>query len=163
MELIDGPWVERWEARPTIGLRRRVPFRGMLAERDRLLAQLFDLLDRDGIEPDGPFFLRLRTVDMAGQMNVEVGAFASVDENREDLLTISEAAAGEYAVLTYRDHSIRANRHLHEWVTANGVVLDAQPSSDGDEWAGRFEIYLTDPRTEPRKTRWTTQLAFLTR
>ncbi len=163
MELIDGPRLERWEARPTVGLRRRVPFRGMLAERDLLLTQLFDLLHRDGIEPAGPFFLRLHTVDMAGQMDIEVGAFADVEEDADNTLSVDVAPAGEYAVLMYRNHSVRANRHLHEWVTANGLVLDVEPSTGGDGWAGRFEIYLTDPRTEPRKTRWTTQLAFLTR
>lgn len=163
MELIDGPRVERWDARPTVGLRRQVPFKGMLAERDRLLAQLFGLLDGGSIAPDGPYFLRLHTVDIARQMRIEVGAFASVEEGHDDALTISHAPAGEYAVLTYRDHSIRANRHLHEWVAAKELVLDVDPSDDGDEWAGRFEIYLTDPRTEPRKTWWTTQLAFLTR
>ena len=85
MEVVDGPRLEHRGSRPTLGIRIRTPFRGMLAERDRLLAELID------------------------------------------------------------------------WMTDHGV----QPV--GARWAWRFEIYVTDPRTEPRKTRWETELAFLTR
>ena len=77
MEVIDGPRLEHRDARPTLGIRRRTPFRGMLAERDRLLAELIAWLDGNGVRPDGPFFLRLHTVDMAGEMDIEVGVFAA--------------------------------------------------------------------------------------
>lgn len=162
MELIDGPRMERREARVTVGLRRRVPFRGMLAVRDSLLTELYAALERSEIQPDGPFFLRLHTVDMAGQMDIEVGVFAQADSPPAGLAA-GESPAGDYAVLTYRDHSLRANKQLQEWARAEGLTFDVTPSADGDKWAGRFEIYLTDPRTERRKTRWVTQLAFLTR
>lgn len=71
-----------------------------------------------------------------------------------------EAPAGAYATLTYQNHSMRANKMLLEWVAEQGLDLDVTPAAEGDRWAGRFETYLTDPRLEPRKTRWVTQLAF---
>lgn len=58
---------------PTVGIRETVPFRTMLADRDRLLAELIAWLTAHGIERAGPFFLRLHLVDMAGLMDIEEG------------------------------------------------------------------------------------------
>jgi hypothetical protein len=37
VDAVDGPRVESRGSRPTLGIRKRTPFRGMLAVRDRLL------------------------------------------------------------------------------------------------------------------------------
>jgi hypothetical protein len=34
------------------------------------------------------------------------------------------------------------------------------PDGDGERWASRLEISLTDPRQEPDISKWVTQLAF---
>ncbi|WP_109209573.1 MULTISPECIES: GyrI-like domain-containing protein [Microbacterium] len=161
METLDGPRIERREERSTLGIRRRAPFRGMLAERDRMLADLIARLADHGLEPDGPFFLRLHSVDMAGEMDIEVGVFAAAPGGA--VVAPGTIPAGEYAVLVYRNHSLRANRLLQEWVRDSGREFDVDSAPTGDLWAARVEAYLTDPRTEPRKTRWVTELAFLLR
>ena len=129
----------------------------MLAERDRLLAELIAWLDGNGVRPDGPFFLRLHTVDMAGEMDIEVGVFAAAAGDAE--VAQGAAPAGDYVVLRYVNHSLRAHRLLFAWAETHGIRFDVQDA----DWAGRFETYVTDPRTEPRKTRRQTELAFLTR
>lgn len=161
MEIIDGPRVELREQRPTVGIRRTTPFRGMLAKRDTLLAELIEWLDAHDIDPSGPFFLRLHSVDMAGDMDIEVGVIASA--TADGSVTAGSIPAGRYAVLAYRDHSIRANRLLQAWAAEEGLQFDVEPAAAGDHWAARVESYLTDPRTEPRKTRWVTELAFRVR
>jgi len=60
--------------------------------------------------------------------------------------------------LTYRDHAIRANRALLEWASAHGVDLERADDAAGDRFACRYEAYVTDPRTEPRKTKWIGEL-----
>lgn len=158
MEIVDGPRVEFREQRETLGIRRRTPFRGMLAERDRLLAELLRWLGERDVEPGGPFFLRLHTVDMAGEMDLEVGVPATAPA--AGAVTARLIPAGEYAVLAYRNHSLQANRLLQTWAADAGLVFDVTGAPEGDRWAARLETYLTDPRTEPRKTRWTVELAF---
>jgi hypothetical protein len=37
--------------------------------------------------------------------------------------------------------------------------LDRVDDPAGDRFAGRYEAYLTDPRTERMKTKWQTELA----
>ncbi|MFE5407535.1 GyrI-like domain-containing protein [Microbacterium sp. NPDC056569] len=158
MEIVDGPRVESRAQRATLGIRRRTPFRGMLAERDRLLAELIRWVGEHRVEPEGPFFLRLHTVDMAGEMDLEVGVPATAPDG--GAVTAGVIPAGDYAVLAYRNHSLQANRLLQSWAAESGLAFDVADSPDGDRWAARFENYLTDPRTEPRKTRWTVELAF---
>jgi hypothetical protein len=133
----------------------------MLAERDRMLAELIEWVDALGVEPDGSFYMRLHTIDMAGDMDVEVGVFAT--GVGDDRVTADAAPGGTYAVLRYINHSLRAHRLLFEWAEAQPIAFDMEEADAGARWAGRFEIYVTDPRTEPRKTRWQTELAFLTR
>lgn len=133
----------------------------MLAERDRLLTVLVAWLEAHGVQPEGPFFLRLHTVDMAGDMDIEVGAFATA--TGDGTVTEGVAPAGTYVVLRYINHSIRAHRLLFEWAEDRGIRFDSAETDAGASWAARFEILVTDPRTEPRKTRWETELAFLTR
>jgi hypothetical protein len=38
--------------------------------------------------------------------------------------------------------------------------VDKEITSKGEAFACRYEAYLTDYRTEPRKTRWQVDLAF---
>ena len=134
----------------------------MLANRDRLLAELIEWLSDHDVETSGPFFLRLHVVDMTGLMDIEVGVVAA-SEAADDRVRTGVLPAGDYAVLAYRAKSMAANRRLHAWVAEQGLTLDSRPDSQGDVFASRCEIYLTDPRTEKRKTRWVVELAFMTR
>ena len=159
VELVDGPRVEERAQTPTLGIRETVPFRTMLSHRDRLLAELISWLAAHDVEPEGPFFLRLHVVDMAGMMAIEVGVVGSAD-TADDRVTQGEMPAGRYATLDYRKTSMAANGLLRNWVSEQGLALDVRDTADGEAFAGRFEIYLTDPRTERMKTRWIVQLAF---
>jgi hypothetical protein len=134
----------------------------MLAVRDQLMGELFRWLDQRSIEMKNAF-LRLHVIDMEGPMDLEVGATVVGALAVDDRVRPGVLPAGRYATLTYRDHSMRANRALIEWAAANYIAFDRENVPEGDRFACRYELYLTDPRTEPRKTRWTVQLNFLTR
>ncbi|WP_373294404.1 hypothetical protein, partial [Planobispora rosea] len=56
-------------------------------------------------------------------------------------------------------HGRRATRTLLEWIRGNDLTMDCAPDPAGDRFGCRYELYRTDPRTEPMKTRWRTQLA----
>lgn len=161
MELLAGPGVEAMPAVPTVGIRVRTPFRGMLAKRDELLAELLAWLDQHSISDFGHFFLRLNIVDMEGIMDIEVGVTAVVHPG-DERVGPGSLPAGNYATLTYRDHSLRANKMLQQWVRDNDINLDVSTDTDGDHFTCRTELYVTDPRTERKKTRWIVQLLILT-
>jgi effector-binding domain-containing protein len=159
-EVIDGPRIAVRDELPTLGIRVITPFRGMLAVRDALIAELTAWLDARGIAPGGPFYLRLHVVDMGGDMDIEVGVLDTVDPGDERVRP-GTAPAGEYGILAYTGSSMQANRGLLGWVDQTGRTFDTDPTTGA--WAGRFEIIRTDPRSEKRKTRWTIELAFLLR
>lgn len=157
-DLKDGPRIARRSATATLGIRVVTPFRGMLATRDALIAELATWLDAHGVEPGGPFFLRLHVIDMAGDMDIEVGVL-DTDHGGAGRVRAGVVPEGEYALLAYTGSSMQANRTLLGWVEEQGRRFDVDPN--GSTWAARLEILRTDPRTEPRKTKWTTELAFL--
>jgi effector-binding domain-containing protein len=104
--------------------------------------------------------MRLHVVDMAGDMDIEVGAIADVTPPGDSRVRRGELPGGRYATLTYVDHAIRANRHLIEWTKDAGLAFDRRATPAGDAFACRYEAYLSDERKEKRKTRWRVQLNF---
>jgi effector-binding domain-containing protein len=140
------------------GIRVVTPFRGMYAVRNQLLKELYAWLDEHGIEPGVPFF-RLHVVDMAGDMDVEFGVVTDGPVGGDGRVRAGVLPAGRYATLTGAGNGRRANGALQDWIRARGLAMDCAGTPAGDRFGCRYEAYLTDPRTEPRKTRWVVELA----
>jgi hypothetical protein len=159
VELVEPPHIVDRPRAATIGIRVVTPFRGMLAVRDGLMREIRSWSDDHRVDL-GPLFMRLHVVDMAGDMDIEVGAVADVPPLPDGRIRRGELPAGRYATLTYVDHAIRANRHLFEWTDTAGLTLDRRATPAGDAFASRYEAILSDERQEKRKTRWRVQLNF---
>ena len=162
VDIVSGPRLEFRREVATLGIRETVPFRTMLAARDRLLIELSGWLADHEVEPTGHFFLRLHVVDMAGLMEIEVGVSGAAHPG-DARVGAGSIPGGDYAVLAYRATSMAANRLLLAWVRDHGLVLDSRIVPGGEAFESRCEVYLTDPRMERRKKQWTVELAFLTR
>ena len=162
MEIIEPARVEKRPAIPYVGIRVTTPFRGMLAEGDRLLAEARAEIKEARIETVGYGFLRLHVIDMDGPMDLEAGYFTTEPAHVEHpRLRSGSMPAGSYATMTYQDHARRANQALQDWARENRLVLDRRTVPEGDEFACRYEAFWTDPAVEPRKTRWTVELSIL--
>jgi hypothetical protein len=162
MEIVEPAKVEERPEIPYVGIRVITPFRGMLAVRDRLLAEARDGINEAGIETVGYGFLRLHVIDMNGPMDLEAGYFTAGPVHIvHPRLQSGSMAAGRYATMKYQDHARRANQALQDWARDNRLVLDRHAVPEGDEFACRYEAFWTDPAVEPRKTRWTVELAIL--
>src|ERR1700723_3869702 len=158
VQIIEPPRVEQRPAKTYLGIRVVTPFRGMLRVRDELLAELYLWLASHDIEPTGPFFLRLHVIDMEGPMDLEVGVITTTELEGDDRVRSGALPAGGYATLTYVDHARRANKALIEGAPTRGVLLDRGDDPGGAPSPCRYEAYITDPRTEPRKTKWEVEL-----
>jgi hypothetical protein len=162
MEIVEAARVEERPAIPYVAIRVITPFRGMLAERDRLLTEARAGIVEAGIETVGYGFLRLHVIDMDGPMDLEAGYFTDGPAHPvHPRLRSGSMAAGSYATMKYQDHARRANQALQDWACDNGLVLDRRTVPEGDEFTCRYEAFWTDPAVEPRKTRWTVELAIL--
>jgi hypothetical protein len=162
MEIVESPRVEERPAIAYVGIRVITPFRGMLAARDRLLAEARAEIKEAGIEAIGYGFLRLHVVDMDGPMDLEAGYFTTGPvPTVHTRLRTGSMDEGTYATMKYRDHARRANQALQDWVRDNGLVPDRRTSPEGDHFACRYEAFWTDPAVEPHKTKWTVELSIL--
>ena len=159
MEIIEPARVEQRPERMYVGIRVVTPFRGMLKVRNELLQELCEWIEESGTETIGHGFLRLHVINMDGPMDLEAGYFTGSRCKGGGRVRPGSMPAGRYATLTYRDHSLRANRALSEWARDNGLEFDRHNVPEGDAFACRYEAYLTDPSVEPRKTKWNVELA----
>jgi effector-binding domain-containing protein len=163
MEITQRPRIVSRRREHTLGIRVVTPFRGMLRVQDQLMKELLGWLEHRHIRGVGRFFVRLNVVDMKGSMDIEVGVTTSVPVEGDARVRTGVLPAGRYATLRYRGAGTQANRELIEWTRARGVELDRRDVSAGDQFACRYESYLTDPRTEPRKKSRLVELNFLTK
>jgi effector-binding domain-containing protein len=160
VEIITPPRVEQRPERVYLGIRVVTPFRGMLKVRDELLKEVRGWIEGSDAEPIEHGFLRLHVIDMNGPMDIEVGYFTRQRCQGRGRIKSGSMPAGRYATLTYRDHSLRANRALIKWARENSIEFDRREEPEGDAFFCRYEANLTDPREEPRKTRWDVELVF---
>ncbi|MEU4395677.1 GyrI-like domain-containing protein [Kribbella sp. NPDC023855] len=158
MELLEPPRVVERPQQDYVGIRVVTPFRGMLSKRNELLDELSAWLVQQGEDDAGPFFLRLHVIDMSGPMDLEVGVITPTPLAGDARVQPATLPAGHYATLTYRNHSLRANGTLIDWSAAQNLTFDRHTIPEGDHFTCRYELFRTDPRTEPRKTKWEVEL-----
>ncbi|WP_212998719.1 hypothetical protein [Winogradskya consettensis] len=94
------------------------------------------------------------------------GMFAVRDQLMTELYSWAAERAVAYGHTFFRLHVVDMDGPmdvedgmLRDWAHDQGLTLDRTVSPAGERFACRYEAYLTDPRTEPRKTRWHTELA----
>lgn len=73
MVIVREPGIDYRPEKPYLGIRTQVPMKGMSRVADQLRKEVAVWLKQQGVEPVGPPFLRFHVIDMAGEMDIEVG------------------------------------------------------------------------------------------
>ena len=159
MPTIGKPKIETRPKQVYMGIRTITPFKGMSKAIGRLSDEMNAWVEEHKVKPSGPPFLRYHVIDMRGFMDIELGfpfpkALPDDGEVKAGILP-----AGRYASLIYSGGGISGNRALIEWVRSQGLQFDRWDTEQGDNFRGRYETYLTDPKIEPRKSRWQIEVA----
>lgn len=152
----------RIELRPEqsyMGIRTQTPMKGMSTVVGKLFKELNVWAKQHGVKPAGPPFLRYHVIDMAGEMDIEVGMPVDIPLAGDDRVSAGRLPSGRYASLIYIGSGYTGNKRLIEWVRANGHAFDRWDDPKGDAFRARYETYLTDPAVEPRKTKWEVEVA----
>lgn len=126
-------------------------------------AEVFGWLGARGIAPAGPPFLKYNVIDMARQLEIEAGVPVAALVDGDDTVFSAVLPKGRYATLIHAGHPAGlydATARLLEWASEQGLAFDMSERDGSEQWAGRLEIYFTDPSQEPDMDRWETQLAF---
>jgi len=159
MTTIGKPRINKRPKLVYMGIRTIAPFKGMSKVIDRLSKEMNAWVSDHNIKTSGPPFLRFHVIDMRGFMDISFcfpvrKALPDDGDIKADVIP-----AGRYASLIYSGGGISANRTLIEWVRAQGLDFDRWDTEQGDNFRGRYETYLTDPKIEPRKSRWRVEVA----
>ena len=156
---IGTPGIDHRPGRHAVGLRIITPFEGMFAQTDKLFNELRQWVNAQDLADQGPYFLRYHVIDMNGLMDVEAGFVVPTQQMRDERVNSGVLPAGRYAHLTYSRYALRGNQALSLWVKEQKLEADREDTSKGEAFGCRYEAYLTDYRTEPRKTKWQVDLA----
>ena len=159
MTIVSEPKIDDRSEKPYLGIRTQTPFKGMFKVIDKLFKELFAWVKQQGVEPAGPPFLRYHVIDMAGEMDIEVGVPVRPTQPGDGRVSPGVLPAGRYASLIYTGSGLTGNKTLIEWAKANGLAWDRWDDEKGDGFCSRYEAYLTDPKIEPRKTKWEVEVA----
>jgi effector-binding domain-containing protein len=157
-----APEIVTRDEQPYVAIRERVPMSELGRVADRT-PEVFGWLGARGLAPAGPTFFKYNVIDMARELEVEVGVPVATAVDGDGAVISGVLPAGRYAALTYigaPNELVDATKTLLDWAAAEGLTFDMSPGEDGDRWASRLEFYLTDPREEPDMSKWETQLAF---
>jgi effector-binding domain-containing protein len=159
MPTIGKPKIDKRPKQTYMGIRTIAPFKGMSKEITRIADQLNTWVDENKVKTSGPPFLRFHVIDMRGFMDISFcipvrKALPNDDDVKADFIP-----AGRYASLVYSGGGISGNRALIEWVRAQGLDFDRWDTEQGDNFRGRYETYLTDPKVEARKSKWKIEVA----
>jgi effector-binding domain-containing protein len=159
MTTIGQPKIEKRSVRTYMGIRTLAPFKGMSKVIDKISKELNTWVAENKVKTSGPPFLRYHVIDMRGFMDISfcVPVRKALPDDGE--IKAGVLPAGRYASLIYSGGGISGNRTLIEWVRAQGLDFDRWDTDQGDNFRGRYETYLTDPKMEPRKSRWQIEVA----
>ena len=169
--MLTEPEVVEFAAQPYVAIRARTTMQTMDTVLVPLHPQVFGWLAERNIRPAwlaqpdaGPVglpFWKYDVIDMARELEVEVGVPVAAAAAGDERVLAGVLPAGRYATLRYTGHPdgmISAVAFLLEWARRQNLAFDAEPGAGGDHWASRLEAYETDP--DPDMNKWTTQLLF---
>lgn len=159
MTTVGEPRIDDRPEKPYMGIRTQTPMKGMSKVVDKLFKEISAWAKQQGMEPAGPPFLRYHVIDMAGEMDIEVGIPVAAALPGTGRVSAGVLPAGRYANLVYSGSGLTGNKTLIEWARTNGIAWDRWDDEKGDAFRSRYETYLTDPDVEPRKTKWEVEVA----
>ncbi len=113
--------------------------------------------------PTGAPFVMYEVIDMESGYQMVAGFPIETPVDDEGEFFYGALPAGRFASVIHKGHPaqiIESTRELLAWAEREDLRFDHTETPEGDRWACRLEIYLTDPVDVPNLDEWETELAF---
>ena len=159
MEIIRPPQIDVRPEQAYMGIRMIAPFKGMSQAIGKMSKEMNAWVKAHDVQLTGAPFLRFHVIDMRGKMDITYAVPVLAPLANDERVTADVLVAGRYASLIYMNGGIAGNKALIEWVRGNGLEFDRWDTPEGDNFRCRYETYLTDPKIQPRKTKWEVEVA----
>jgi effector-binding domain-containing protein len=155
------PKLDNRNAQPYAGIRTQVSMQELSKLIPQLLGETFGWLGQHGIAPVGAPFIRYHVIDMAANMDIEIGVPVASAVSGDGHVSAGVLPAGRYGSLVYTgvSNGIEGNKALLDWGAAKGIKWDTYESDKGDGFGARYETFLTNPDDEPDPAKWETEVA----
>jgi effector-binding domain-containing protein len=157
--IIGEPKIDYHPEKLYMGIRTQTPFKGMFGVVTKLFKEMNAWIKQHEVELAGPPFLRYHVIDMQGEMDIEVCFPVESVLPSDQRVSVGVLPAGRYASLIYTNSGLAGNKALISWILDNNILMDKWDDAKGDAFRSRYEAYLTDPKIEPRKTKWEIEVA----
>ena len=144
---------------PYMGIRLIAPYGGMRPQIEIARKELERWFKANGIQPAGAPLLRYYVIDMKGDMDMEYGIPVAAPLPDEGRIKATTLPVGRFVSLIYTGGGYQGNKTLIEGARAKGLEFDRWDTDKGDNFRCRYEQFLTDPKIEPRKTKWDIEVA----
>lgn len=157
----ETPKIVELADQPYVGIRTNVAMMQIGEKVPPLLGEVFGWLGSRGVAPAGPPFFKYNVIDMAGEMEMEVGVPVANAVAGDDRVMAGVLPAGRYVTMRHVGHPdglMEATARLLAWGRQQGVKWDA--TDDQRRWGARIESYQDDPDEQPDMSKWRTDLRF---
>jgi len=156
--------IQRRDAQPYAAISERVTMDTLSGAVDQAFPELFGWLAEQAVAPTGPPFIRYLVIDMAAELQIELGVPVGMKIGGGGRILTGVLPAGRYVVLRHvgpYDGLAASNAALQQWAQEQQITLDSRDTPDGMAWRGRVEHYLTNPATEADPSKWEVDVAYL--
>jgi effector-binding domain-containing protein len=158
------PRIVTRDEQPYVGVPLTVTMSSLPQAIDSTFPRIFAWLEERGIALAGPPFIRYFVIDMAADLEIELGVPVPAGIEGDEQIRAAVLPGGQYVSLLHTgsyDQLIAANETLQDWAGQRGVSFDSWDTGHGSGWRSRFECFITDPSAEPDPSKWETEIAYL--
>lgn len=158
--------VEQWAARPWVGVTMRAEL-ARWGEANAHVPTIYAALAERGTVPlGGPIYHYHRLQRATDPMDITVSVPVAEETDLSGGFATGTLPAGQYLVARPQggpDALDQVHREMWAWADVQGLELAIDERSDGIHWEARTEQFLTDPQSEPDRSRWEVEVAYLLR
>jgi effector-binding domain-containing protein len=147
------------KAQPYVAIRTNVTLQNYGQKAPPLWPEVQKWLAAKGIKPSGPPIVRYIVIDMAKELQIEVGFPVSKPIQGDRRIVAGSLPAGRYVQVVHKgDYSgmVTANATLQDWAKKQGLSW----KMSGNKWGGRVEFYHVDPGNTSDASKWETEILY---
>jgi effector-binding domain-containing protein len=159
--MMTKPKLEDRVEQPYVAIRSQTTMQQLGQAIEQGIDEVAGWMRQHAISPAGAPFTRYLVIDMARELEIEVGWPVASSVSGDGRIQAGAIPAGRYASLIYTgiDQGIPGNKALLDWGAAQGLIWDQWATDKGDGWGGRVEFSLTNPDEQLDRSKWETEVA----
>lgn len=116
--ILREPRIDERLEQATMGIRTQAPMSALSKHITALFKEINAYAQKRSLEPAGAPFVRFHVIDMAGEMDIEVGIPVAAPLPEEGRVHAGMLPAGRYASLVYSGSGLTGNKTLIQWARA---------------------------------------------